>query len=130
MKALGLDIGDKKIGYAIADTDLRIAIPKGVFDIGTRDEKIQKIFQFVQDENIELIVVGMPYNLKGEIGHQAHKVELFLKYMKREISLPLEIIDERLSSKIAGGGDDDAVAAAIILQTYLDRNYPVTGEDL
>lgn len=129
MKVLGLDIGDKKIGYAVADTTVCVAIPKGVFDIGTRDEKIQKIFQFVQDKDIEIIVVGMPYNLKGEKAYQAQKVSVFIKHMKKVISLPLEIIDERLSSKMAGGGDDDAQAAAIILQTYLDRNNPVTGED-
>ena len=129
MKVLGLDIGDKKIGYAIGDTDVPIAIPKGVFDIGTRDEKIQKIFQFIRDEDIEIIVVGMPFNLKGEKGHQAEKVTVFLKHMKKIILLPFEIIDERFSSKMAGGGDDDAQAAAIILQTYLDRNNPDNGEE-
>ena len=121
MKMLGLDIGDKKIGIAICDSGMTIALPKGVIDSGSRDDKIQAIARFIEDEDIELVVAGMPFNMKGETGHQAKKVEVFIKHLKKEISLPVEIIDERLTSKMAGGGDDDAQAAALILQTYVDR---------
>lgn len=118
---LGLDIGDKKIGIAICDSGMTIALPKGVVDSGSRDDKIRAIARLIESEDIELVVAGMPLNMKGEIGHQAQKVEVFLKHFKKVISIPVEIIDERLTSKMAGGGDDDAQAAALILQTYVDR---------
>ncbi|MCD6217399.1 Holliday junction resolvase RuvX [bacterium] len=129
MKMLGLDIGDKKIGVAICGSGLAIAIPKGVIDSGGRDDKLHAIANLIESEDIELVVVGLPLNMKGEIAHQAKKVQGFIRHLKKVISIPVEMIDERLTSKIAGGGDDDAQAAALILQTYIDKTNFGMGEE-
>ena len=130
MKVLGIDIGDRKTGLAIADTSLSIAIPRGTLANFNRDETLAEIAKLVHDENIELIVAGMPYNLKGEISHQAEKTLRFIKHLEKAIDIPIETIDERLTSKASkGSADDDSLAAALILQTWLDRRLHGIGED-
>jgi putative Holliday junction resolvase len=120
MKVLGLDIGDSKIGFAIADTSLNTAIPKGIIRDGGRDRKIEIIATIIADEKIEIVVAGMPFNLKGEIAHQAEKVLTFIKHLKKAIQIPVETVDERMTSKVSGDPDADDLAAANILQTWLD----------
>ena len=129
MKILGLDIGDKKIGLAVADDSISIASPLDILADGDRSDKIRKICDLVNSENIELIIAGMPYNLKGEIAHQARKVQVFLKHLRKETNVPIETIDERMTSKLAGGGVDDHHAAALILQTWLDRKKSLTDNE-
>lgn len=126
-KILALDIGDRKIGLAIADTDAPIPLPKGVISSDNRDEKINRIREIIDREDIQILVVGMPYNLKGEIAHQAEKVMTFIKHLKKQITIKIETIDERLTSKIAGGGDDDESAAQLILETWIQINLKNYG---
>lgn len=126
-KILALDIGDRKIGLAIADTDAPIPLPKGVISSDNRDEKISRIKDIIDHDDIQLLVIGMPYNLKGEIAHQAEKVMTFIKHLKKHISIKIETVDERLTSKIAGGGDDDESAAQLILETWIQINLKNDG---
>jgi putative Holliday junction resolvase len=121
-KILALDIGDRKIGLAITDTDAPIPLPKGVISSDNRDEKITRIREIIALEDIRLLVVGIPYNLKGEIAHQAEKVMTFIKHLKKQINIEIVTVDERLTSKIAGGGDDDESAAQLILETWIQLN--------
>ena len=130
MRILGLDIGDRKTGIAIADTSASVAIPKGVIRDAGRDETISQIVKLIQDENIDLVVAGIPYNLKGEVAHQAEKVLTFIKHMKKAVKIPVETVDERLTSKsYKGMGNDDSLAAASILQTWLDQKLTSMGEN-
>jgi len=130
MRILGLDIGDRKTGIAIADMSASVAIPREVIRDAGRDETIARIVEIIRDENIDLIVAGVPYNLKGEVAHQAEKVLKFIKHLKKAIAIPVETIDERLTSKAFKGlENDDSMAAAMILQTWLDIRIKNTGED-
>ena len=121
MKVLGLDIGDRKIGTAIADTALSIAMPGETIVADSDKKKLESILEIIESENIGLIVAGMPYNMKGEIAHQGRKVMDFIEKLKKSTGIQIETVDERLTSKCAGGGDDDSRAAALILETWLDR---------
>jgi putative Holliday junction resolvase len=77
------------------------------------------------------VIAGLPRSLDGSLGKQAEKVKTFAQSLSRQIPVPLEFRDERLSTvsarrlmQSAGkkrGGHDDAIAAAIILQMYLDE---------
>jgi len=121
VKILGLDIGERKTGYAIADSDVPIATPRGVIDEHSRDKLIFRISEIITKEGIEKIIIGLPLNLKGEIAHQAEKVLTFIKHLKKAVDIPIETVDERFTSK-TGCTDDDSHAAAEILQTWLDYN--------
>ena len=120
MKFLGLDFGDKHLGLAIADSETGIASPFKV--IANNISQLKKI---IAEERIEKIIVGLPVG-----GSQLIKTGEFIELLKNNFDLPVEVADERFSTKFAGNlmkGNkkkkerDDAVTAMIILQSYLDK---------
>lgn len=132
MKYLGIDWGEKRIGLALADSEIKIATPFKV--VGDIDELVR----VVEDEQIDTIVLGKPYQISNFKFPISKQFEKFFKIIKQKVNLPIEMVDERLSSKAADAlaGDTktnpplprlrrarasrDAVAAMLILQTYLD----------
>ena len=119
---IGIDYGEKRIGIALGDSESKIAVPFAVAN------DVQELIKIIHNEEIEEIVIGLPFTMKSESGEMTVVVEKFVQDLKRQVSLPVIEIDERLSSKSAdtllGGRDKtkrDAVAAMVILQTYLDR---------
>ncbi|MBC7868838.1 Holliday junction resolvase RuvX [Candidatus Saccharibacteria bacterium] len=126
-----LDVGEKRIGVAVADTSVRIAVPYETIEVnGNEREAIAKI---MIAENAETLVVGYPRNQSGEATAQTQYVETFAETLK-DIALHIVFQDESLTSVIAeqqliaykrpySKGDIDAQAAAIILQDYLELNY-------
>ena len=123
MKLLGIDYGEKHIGLALGETEVGMAAPWKTVE--NRDE----IIGTVSEEEVGMIVVGLPLTLKGEEGPQAQEVRVFVEDLKKKITVPIETIDERLTSQLADRFaaayghqfDRDAVSAAAILQTFLDR---------
>ncbi len=132
MRSLGLDIGEKRIGVAISDSEGILAIPLTV--ISRNSEEVSRaVTELVKKYQIEQIIVGLPRTLKGEIGQEAEKVKDFIQQLSQKIKLPIETWDERLSTIAAerllleAGVKGkkrkerrDALAAAFILQGYLD----------
>jgi putative Holliday junction resolvase len=130
---LALDVGEKRIGVAIGDAAIRIAIPLETIVVdGTEVEQIVRI---VVDEGIDTIVVGYPRNQAGEATAQTAYVEKFAEQLK-DIAPHLEFQDESLTSVLAeerlkslgkpyAKGDIDMQAAAIILQDYLEGTIRV-----
>ncbi len=128
---VALDVGEKRIGVAVADTSVRIAIPMTTLDVdGT---EIKEIALLVTRENCDTIVVGYPRNQSGEPTAQTAYVEKFAEQLK-DIAATIEFQDESLTSVIAeqrlsahnkpySKADIDAQAAAIILQDYLEIHY-------
>lgn len=127
---VGLDVGEVRIGVALASTDVRIAVPFDTIEVdGTEIEKIAKI---VIDENADTIVVGYPRNQSGDSTKQTEFVEQFAKGLEdfdaeivfQDESLTSVLAEERLSKQRRSftKGDIDSEAAAIILQDYLERN--------
>lgn len=131
MNLLGIDFGTKRIGLAIATSN--IAQPLVIIDnfssprltdiVSTK--AMGKILKIVTEHKIEKIVVGISE------GQMANKTESFIGELEKEISLPIEEVDETLSSVEAGRsmrhmpknkreGRRDQIAAALILQDYLD----------
>ncbi len=127
---LALDVGEKRIGVAVGDDAVRIAMPYDTIEVdGAELERIAKI---VVDENVDTIVVGYPRNQSGEATAQTAYAEAFAEQLT-DMAPHLEFQDESLTSVLAeqqlksygkpySKGDIDARAAAIILQDYLERH--------
>ncbi|MBM3142659.1 MAG: Holliday junction resolvase RuvX [Chloroflexi bacterium] len=133
MRTLGLDIGDKRIGVAISDPAEILASPLATITREDDKKAIDDIIKFVDQNDVERIVVGLPYSLDGSIGGQANKVMDFAERLSQYTRASMEIWDERLSTvaverllreagkkKAKKRERRDAAAAAFILQGYLD----------
>ncbi len=128
---LALDVGEARIGVAVADTAVKIAVPFGALDVdGT---EIQQIARIAVDQEADVIVVGYPRNQSGEPTAQTAYVEQFTTQLG-DMAQDVVFQDESLTSVMAeqrlqarGGnytkGDIDAEAAVIILQDYLEEHY-------
>ena len=121
-KYLGIDWGLSRIGLAIGDDETNMAVPLKVVS------SIKDILQIIQEEEINIIVLGSPLKMSGADNLNNN----FLKFknnLEKKIDIPIELIDERLTSKAADAlsGDKkskasrDALAAMIILQSYFDK---------
>ncbi len=124
MKILGIDYGEKRIGLAISDESFTLARELTIL---SPKEFWGQIHQLVQENQVSTIVIGWPLNMDGEMTQKTEEVERFKIKVESETGLPVEVIDERLSSQMAehisGGKKDlDSLAAQILLQNYLDKN--------
>ncbi len=134
MRVLALDLGERRIGLALSDPTGTIAQGLGVIDRKTGVSVLAEIRRRVETLRVERIVVGLPLRMDGTEGAEAEKVRRFVARLQTRVGVPVDMQDERLSSKEAEQlmiADDasrarrrrsrDAVAAALILQTYLAR---------
>ncbi len=131
--ALSLDIGKKRIGVAGCD-GLGITVT-GLMTIDRKsmDHVIAELQRLVTDRQPDLLVVGYPFNMDGSIGAQAKQTVRVADILSKALGLPVEYVDERLSSVEAeelikaehrspsqNKGLIDRKAAALILQRWLD----------
>lgn len=136
MRVLGLDLGSKTIGIAISDA-LGI-IASGVetfrFDEDRYDLALNRVSTIVKEKKVELIVLGYPKHMNGDIGDRAKLCEQFKVMLEEETKLKVILVDERWTTKLAESrlleADIsrkkrkkviDKMAAVVILQNYLDR---------
>ena len=134
MRIVGLDVGERRIGVAVADERARVALPVAVVERRELPAALDAIARLVQEQKAEAVVIGLPISLNGSLGPQAQAVKAFGRELAARLALPIEYWDERLSTveaqrRLASAGHRgpkakarrDAAAAAIILQGYLDR---------
>ena len=134
MRALGIDLGEKRIGIAVSDSNGKVATPIQVL-VRSKSAKQDhnKINELVNEWEAEIVVVGMPYSLNGSKGSAARLVEKEVEKLSDSISVPVTIYDERLTTVMAAKELDvqglnskkqrgviDQVAASVILQSWLD----------
>ncbi len=123
MRVLGIDYGKNKIGLSISAGN--IALPLMVVKNYDRLDLLTTLKKIIAEEGVDKIVVGLPLNFNRHLTSQSREVTEFVEWLAKQLTIPVEIIDETLSSKMAGKqqiqGDDDAQAAANILQSYLDN---------
>jgi len=135
VRALGLDLGSKRIGVALSTTDGSMATPYEVVE-RTRDRARdhQAIAELAADTGAELLVVGLPLSLDGSDGPAATSARAEARELESSTGLPVELWDERLTTVTADRDlqalDLDAkarrrvvdkVAAAVMLQAWLDH---------
>jgi putative Holliday junction resolvase len=132
-RVLGLDLGDVRIGVAISDPDRRLAVPLGTVHVGSPPGELTAIRALVEDNDVTLVVIGLPLTMAGERGTRAEHAERFAEALRPVAGVPVVTHDERLSTveaerslRDAGlkGRDRraviDASAAQVILQSWLD----------
>lgn len=134
ISALGLDIGKKRIGVAGCDGTGLIATGLITIERQSFTSDVEQLQQLVQERMAQILVVGLPYTMKGELGFQAKQVQKLASKLAQVLNLPMEYVDERLTSVEAEQlinlekksnhyiekGLIDRKAAAIILQRWLD----------
>lgn len=126
---LALDIGEKRIGVAVGDDSVRIAMPFDVIEVDGKE--LERIARLVIDQDIDTVVIGYPRNQSGEATAQTEYVETFAaqltdivpRIVYQDESLTSVLAEQQLKShgKAYTKGDIDAQAAAIILQDYLEQ---------
>ena len=136
MRTLGLDYGSKTVGVAV--TDPLGLTAQGVEIIRRQKENhlrktYQRIKELCEQYDVEKIVLGLPLNMDDTMGDRAEKTLEFKKELERRLSVPVFLVDERLTTVEAIEIMDDAgikiserekyvdmIAATIILQDYMN----------
>ena len=99
MRALGLDLGQKRVGVAISDSAGTLAMPiEVVARRGDRQREHQAIAELVEEWEAEIVVVGLPYNMDGSVGPMARKYGSEAKALGDTLSVPVVLYDERLTT--------------------------------
>ena len=133
MRILSLDVGDKRIGVAVSDELGITAQGIGVIENTGNGKDIESIRKFVDDYNVNKVVIGLPKNMNGTLGPRGEVTKKFGAKLEKLIDIPIEYWDERLTTVIAEKtlieadisrkkrkGVVDKLAAVLILQNYLD----------
>ena len=152
-KVLAVDYGRARIGLAMAESAQGVAQPYGTMVRINRNEDMRRLRELVRDQSVKLILVGLPLRLDGTRGEMAEETERFAQRARKQIGIPVEMVDERLTSweaerlleeefgrkskQIDGAAKKrdpekftvDSVAATIILREYLQHRQqaPETG---
>lgn len=136
MRVLALDLGARRIGVAVSDTDGRVATPVLVLERHRDTPRLHReIADLVAEWDAELLLLGLPIDLQGDVGPAAAGVLAERDALASVVGVPVAVHDERLTTRIAdralrARGDLDGrarrkvvdmVAAAVILQDWLDR---------
>jgi putative pre-16S rRNA nuclease len=145
---LGVDYGRARMGLAIADANAKLAQPLCTFKRINRNEDMRRLRELAREHGVKQIVVGLPLRLDGTRGEMAEEAERFALRVRKQLGLPVEMVDERLTSWEANRlleetqgrflRDEradrarskktaapkvtvDSIAAAVILKEYLER---------
>ncbi|HEY3674534.1 MAG TPA: Holliday junction resolvase RuvX [Candidatus Tumulicola sp.] len=134
MPALGLDVGERRIGVAVADPGGTFAMPVTTIERTAIAADIARIVELARSYDAAEIVVGDPVTLSGERGPAAAKMDLFVDRLSRSFDGAIHRVDERLTTaqatKTLIAADVsrknrkrvvDQMAAALILETFLQR---------
>ena len=132
--ALGLDVGSKRIGVAGCDGLGMMATGITTIWRSSFQNDMEQLAEIIDDRQVEILVIGLPYTMDGNIGSQAKQVQKFGRRVATVIELPIEYVNERLTSYAAeqmmieakisvcrNKATIDRIAAAVILQQWLDE---------
>ena len=140
MRAVGLDLGERRIGVAVSDRDGRLAVPHATIErSGDPGRDRAAIAQAVQELGAEAVVVGLPLSLDGSPGPAALAAQAEAAVLAELLGVAVEVVDERLTTvtanrslATAGVGSRrrrrvvDQVAATVLLQSWLDGQRGAT----
>jgi putative holliday junction resolvase len=144
---LGIDYGRARIGLALADARAALPRPLDTLQRVNRNEDMRRLREIVKEHGIAQIVVGLPLRLDGTRGEMAEEAARFGERVRKQLGIPVEMVDERLTSweaerlleeqsgrsirdvsrgahtkrKTPAKASIDALAAAVILKEYLER---------
>jgi putative holliday junction resolvase len=131
-RILAIDYGRRRMGLALSDVAWLTAQPLATLERTNRRNDLRRLRDLVRRHNVRRIVVGHPLHLDGTTGEMAVETERFAARIEKGLGVPVELVDERLSSWEAERmlppsaarereGAVDRLAAAVILRDYLER---------
>lgn len=139
MRFLGIDYGTRRIGLSYGD-ELGIAMPLPALVDADAAKRWSGLAAVVSQRRIEELVIGYPLNMDDTAGFKAKEVDVFAERLRREFSLPVHLVDERLTSHeaessipkhrrqaVRASGVIDSRAATLILQDFLNQRFPPVG---
>lgn len=95
---LALDYGRARIGLAIADAETRLARPLATLQRINRNEDMRRLRELAREQGVTQIIVGLPLRLDGSHGEMAEEASRFAERVRKQIGVPVEMVDERLTS--------------------------------
>ncbi|MBM4304848.1 MAG: Holliday junction resolvase RuvX [Deltaproteobacteria bacterium] len=132
-RILGLDIGTKRTGIAIADETLSLASPLHCIEANSHQDWLTKLLKVLENYSIEKLIVGIPLNQHGEEGKDAQRIKKYIALLREQLKFPVIEWDERfttvqaeralLSTDMSRKNRKqviDQIAATMMLQSYLD----------
>ena len=126
MRVLALDHGEARCGCAVSDPSGVLATPLSAIERPDTRKGLARVAGLAAELEAELIVVGLPVTLSGDEGAQAATAREFARRLKEKARLPVELYDERLTTRMAeasgGRADADSRAAAHLLESYLSAH--------
>lgn len=144
MRVLGIDLGSKRVGVAVGDTDTGLATPAETLRRAGADRAKDRraLAALVREWEAERVIVGLPLSLDGSDGPAATAARAEAVELEAALGVPVELHDERLSTitahhalREAGVSGRrrrevvDAMAATVILQDWLDRRAGSSPEE-
>jgi putative Holliday junction resolvase len=135
MNYLGIDYGTKRMGLSTGDDELKFAVPIETIHVRSLENAAQQLSEIVAQRHIHKIVMGYPIHMDGHVGVRAKEVDRFIVLLQRFIAVPIERMDERLTSENVGDlrhhsfksrqnlkrmGAIDSASAVLILQDHFD----------
>jgi putative Holliday junction resolvase len=140
-RILGIDYGTVRVGLAISDPDRKIAFPLSTHERRNQDQDATYFKKVAEDEEVGLLLVGLPIHLDGRESEKAKESIAFGQWLNQITGLPVAFADERFSTVQAEAAlwsaglthkrrkaRRDQVAAQIVLQAYLDSGCPADAE--
>jgi putative Holliday junction resolvase len=131
-RIVALDHGEARCGFAVSDPSGTLATPLPAIERPDTERGLEAVARQIEQHDPERVIVGLPLTLAGDEGLQARLAQTFAERLRRRLSVPVELHDERLTTRLAerSGGDApaDSRAAAHLLESYLARQAePSTG---
>jgi len=138
MRTLAIDLGSRRVGFALSDEGGRLATPYEVFEVTSPAQAADRAIRIIEKEDARRIVLGLPLNMDDSVGPAARATIKWGRELADRMKRPVVFVDERLSSFEAEqslrerkqGGEKltrkrkkqqlDAIAAAGFLQAFLD----------
>lgn len=146
-----MDYGRARMGLAIADVETQLPRPLLTLERVNRNEDMRRLRELAREHGVRQIVVGLPLRLDGTRGEMAEEATRFAARLRKQLGLPVDMVDERLTSweaerlleeqsgrvlqdskhgkkeRRAARASVDAVAAAVILKEYLGHQRATKG---
>jgi putative Holliday junction resolvase len=128
---LALDVGEKRIGVALASAAAKLASP--YCTLQHTETILQDIQNLIEKESVQVIVVGLPRGMEGQETQQTKDTRAFAEHLKAAVQVPVYMQDETLTSvkaeeELGSRGkkflkeDIDALAATYILEDFINTN--------
>ena len=122
-RVIALDHGEARCGVAVSDPTGELVTPLEVVERPDTRRGLARVADVIREREAEMVVVGLPLTLAGEEGAQAHEARAFAERLARIVAVPVELHDERLTTRMAdrtgGSAASDSVAAAHLLESWL-----------